>query len=202
MKIGILSLQGGVEEHIHHITALGAEAIEVKKLEHLEDIDGLILPGGESTAISKILRERNMIAPLREKILSGLPVWGTCAGMILMAKEIENENTPHLSVMDIKVRRNAYGSQINSFLAEDIIPVVSHDVIPLIFIRAPYILSVGENVRTLHKLNGNIIAAEQDNMLATSFHPELTNNLKFHEYFLSMCNKYLTTINNLKSSQV
>ena len=115
MKIGVLSLQGGVAEHINHIEELGCEAIEVKKLEDLKDINGLILPGGESTAIGKILRERNMLTPLREMILSGLPVWGTCAGMILLAKEIENDENTHISVIDIKVRRNAYGRQIDSF---------------------------------------------------------------------------------------
>lgn len=188
MNIGVLSLQGGVIEHIKHIQALGHTALEVKKLEDMQNIDGLILPGGESTSIGKILRERNMLIPLRESILSGLPVWGTCAGMILLAKEIENDKTTHLSVMDIKVRRNAYGSQIDSFETTDIIEELSNTPIPLIFIRAPYIVSVGNDVKILHKVNGNIVAARQNNILATSFHPELTDNLEFHRYFISMCN--------------
>lgn len=189
MNIGVLSLQGGVIEHIKHIQALGHTALEVKKLEDMQNIDGLILPGGESTSIGKILRERNMLIPLRESILSGLPVWGTCAGMILLAKEIENDKTTHLSVMDIKVRRNAYGSQIDSFETSDIIEELSNTPIPLIFIRAPYIVSVGNDVKILHKVNGNIVAARQNNILATSFHPELTDNLEFHRYFISMCSK-------------
>lgn len=187
MKIGILSLQGGVIEHINHIKALGVEAVEIKHQNQLSDINGLILPGGESTTMGKLLKEINMLIPLREKILSGLAVWGTCAGMILMAKEIENQDNTHLSVMDIKVRRNAYGSQIDSFETEDTVGEISTEPIPLVFIRAPYILNVGHKVRVLHKLNGNIVAAKQDNMLVTSFHPELTSDNKFHNYFLSMC---------------
>lgn len=187
MKIGVLSIQGGVIEHVNHINALGCEAIEVKKLEDLEDINGLILPGGESTAIGKILRERDMLMPLTEMILSGLPVWGTCAGMILLAKEIENDEKRHISVMDIKVRRNAYGRQIDSFETTDIIEEVSNDPVPLVFIRAPYIVDVGDNVKIIHKVNDNIVAARQNNILVTSFHPELTKNTEFHKYFLSMC---------------
>ncbi|MTK13053.1 MAG: pyridoxal 5'-phosphate synthase glutaminase subunit PdxT, partial [Clostridiaceae bacterium] len=181
MKIGVLSIQGGVREHINHVKALGADAIEIKKLEDLQGIDGLILPGGESTVIGKILRERNLLNPLREKIISGLPVWGTCAGMILLAKEIDSEDITHLSVMDIKVRRNAYGRQIDSFEAEDAIEGIAQEPIPLVFIRAPYIVGVGDKVKILHKLNGNIVAAVQDNILVTSFHPELTNDFKFHK---------------------
>jgi 5'-phosphate synthase pdxT subunit len=189
MKIGVLSIQGGVREHINHVKVLGADAVEIKKLEDLQGIDGLILPGGESTAIGKILRERNLLNPLREKIISGLPVWGTCAGMILLAKEIDSEDITHLSVMDIKVRRNAYGRQIDSFEAEATIEGITQEPIPLVFIRAPYIVDVGDKAKILHKLNGNIVAAVQDNILVTSFHPELTNDLKFHKYFLELCNK-------------
>ncbi|WML34625.1 pyridoxal 5'-phosphate synthase glutaminase subunit PdxT [Clostridium sp. OS1-26] len=189
MKIGVLSIQGGVKEHVNHVKALGVDAVEIKKLEDLQGIDGLILPGGESTAIGKILRERNLLNPLREKIISGLPVWGTCAGMILLAKEIDSEDITHLSVMDIKVRRNAYGRQIDSFETEAAIEGITQEPIPLVFIRAPYIVDVGDKVKTLHKLNGNIVAAVQDNILVTSFHPELTKDLKFHKYFLELCNK-------------
>lgn len=187
MKIGVLSLQGGVIEHIKSIKALGFDAVEVKTLKDIEDINGLILPGGESTVIGKILRETEMLAKLREKILLGLPVWGTCAGMILLANEIENDDITHLSVMDIKVRRNAYGRQIDSFSTEDIVKCVSDHPIPLVFIRAPFIVAVGDDVEVLHELNGNIVAAKQNNILVTSFHPELTENLQFHKYFISMC---------------
>lgn len=188
MKIGVLSLQGGVIEHINHIKALGEDAIEVKNVDNLKDIDGIIIPGGESTTISKILNRTGLMEPLREKILSGLPTLGTCAGMILLAKEIVNDTLNNIAVMDISVKRNAYGSQLDSFEVTDKINGISTTPIPLVFIRAPYIVDVKSNVKILHKVNGNIVAARQNNMLALSFHPELTNNLDFHKYFLNMIN--------------
>lgn len=187
MKIGVLSLQGGVIEHINHIKALGSEAIEIKNESDLEDIDGVILPGGESTVIGKLLKARNLLIPLRNKILKGLPVWGTCAGMILLAKNIENDKNTYLSVMDINVRRNAYGSQIDSFETKNTIEKISKDPIPLVFIRAPYIVSFKDTVKVIHKIDENVVAAKENNILVTSFHPELTKNLEFHKYFLSMC---------------
>lgn len=187
LKIGVLSLQGDVIEHINHITALGHTPVEVKKLVHLEGLNGLILPGGESSSIGKILIEQNMLCPIREKILAGLPVWGTCAGMILLAKELEDDKNAYLAVMDIKVKRNAYGGQLNSFQVSEVIEEISTEPLPLIYIRAPYIMSVGKKVKILHRTNNNIVAARQGNMLATSFHPELTNNLELHKYFASMC---------------
>lgn len=189
MNVGVLSLQGGVIEHINHLKSLGCNAVEVKKISDLENIHGIILPGGESTVIGKLLKEINLLDPLKEKILRGFPVWGTCAGMILLAKEIENDENTYLSVMDIKVKRNAYGSQIDSFETEKVIEQVSPNPLPLIFIRAPYISSHSNDVKTICKIDGNIVAAKQNNMLATSFHPELSKNLEFHKYFLSMCNK-------------
>ena len=187
MKIGILSLQGGIKEHKDHLSALDIDSIEVKTVNDLDNISGLILPGGESTSMGKILEETKLLNPLRTKILSGLPTWGTCAGMILLAKEIENETKTHLSLMDIKVRRNAYGRQINSFNTKDIISKISTEEIPLVFIRAPFIVSAGKNIEIIHKVNQNIVAARQNNMLVTSFHPELTENLEFHRYFISIC---------------
>jgi 5'-phosphate synthase pdxT subunit len=203
MNIGVLSLQGGVLEHIKHIKALGEEAIEVKHLKDINNIDGIILPGGESTAIGKILRERNMLAALKEKIVQGLPVWGTCAGMILLAKEIEDNESTHLGVMDIKVRRNAYGRQIDSFCINEIIDEISKESVPLIFIRAPFIVSTGQGVKVIHKHKDNVIAARQNSMLVTSFHPELTKNLEFHRYFISMCKgkKSLATINQKNNQE-
>ncbi|WP_010234949.1 pyridoxal 5'-phosphate synthase glutaminase subunit PdxT [Clostridium arbusti] len=187
MKIGILSLQGGVEEHVTHIQALKHEAVEVKKEEDLNGLAGIILPGGESTTIGKLLKDTKILDPLREKILNGLPVWGTCAGMILLAKNIENWNDKYLQVMDISVRRNAYGRQKDSFETEVLVEKVSKDKIPLVFIRAPFITKLGEDVECVFNLNGNVVAARENNMLVTSFHPELTDNLDFHRYFLSMC---------------
>lgn len=187
LKIGVLSLQGGVVEHLNHIKAVGAEAVEVKRKSDLNDLNGIILPGGESTTIGLLIRERGLLNPLKEKILSGLPVWGTCAGMILLAKNIENDMRRHLEVMDIKVRRNAYGSQLDSFIARAQIKDISSKDIPLVFIRAPYIVEAGKDVNVIYEFEGKIVAARQKNLLATSFHPELSDNLDFHKYFLLMC---------------
>lgn len=187
MKIGVLSLQGDVIEHINHITKLGHVGIEVKKLEDMSGINGIILPGGESTTIGKLLRETKMIIPLRDKILSGLPVWGTCAGMILLAKSIEGEADGHLKIMDIKVKRNAYGSQINSFKRNVIIDEISSDPLPLVFIRGPVITEVASNVKIICRVDDKIVAAKQNNMFVTAFHPELTDNLEVHKYFINMC---------------
>lgn len=188
MRIGVLALQGGVIEHINHLKALNCQAIEVRKPDELDELNGIILPGGESTTISKLLRETGIFNSLKEKIINGLPVWGTCAGMILLAKNIENDDARHLQLMDITVKRNGYGSQLDSFSIQKKINIVSEDEIPLVFIRAPYITKVADNVQVLCKLDDNIVAVKQDNMLATSFHPELTDNLKFHQYFINICN--------------
>ncbi len=187
LKIGVLSLQGGVIEHIHHITKLGHEGIEIKKLEDMNGLDGIILPGGESTTIGKLLRETKMLIPLRDKILSGLPVWGTCAGMILLAKYIEGIDQEYLKVMDIKVKRNAYGSQINSFKKNVVINEISSETLPLVFIRGPLITEVFNDTQIISTVDDNIVAARENNMFVTSFHPELTDNQEVHKYFLNMC---------------
>lgn len=184
MKIGVLALQGGVIEHINAISSLGHEAIEVKTLKELRNINALIIPGGESTTIGKLLKITGLLNPLKEMIKSGLPVWGTCAGMILLAKKIENEEENHLGVMDITVKRNAYGTQLDSFSTTVLIPDVSNSPIDLVFIRAPYITHIDSNVKVLTIVNDNIVAVRQNNLLATSFHPELTKDLTFLQYFL------------------
>lgn len=187
MKIGILGFQGAVIEHQRHIEKIGHEAIIVRYPEQLAELDGMILPGGESTTIGKLLNRTGMMGPLRERIREGLPVWGTCAGMILLAKELENDPVRHLAVMDITVKRNAYGTQIDSFDVNVEIPEVSTGEIPLVFIRAPYITSVGEGVKVISRIDGHIVAARENNMLVTSFHPELTDCSAFHRYFAKMC---------------
>jgi 5'-phosphate synthase pdxT subunit len=186
-KVGVLALQGSVEEHISILKKLeGIEPIKVKTREELMEVDRLIIPGGESTTMGKLLRDFNLLNPLVDRIKDSMPVWGTCAGMILLAKKIEGSPEGHLMVMDIQVRRNAYGRQIYSFMTRKVIPEFSNEKIPLIFIRAPYITEIGKNVTPLLELDGHILAAKQENMLATSFHPELTNNTVVHDYF---CNK-------------
>jgi len=184
MKVGVLSFQGGVIEHLNKIKELGHIGVQVKKEKDLNDIDAIILPGGESTTIGKLLKITGLIEPLKEKIKSGLPTWGTCAGMILLAKEIEDQETKHLQLMDIKVRRNAFGTQIDSFTTHKIIEEVSHEKMELVFIRAPYITEVKENVKILCEVGNKIVAAMQDNIIVTSFHPELTDDLRFLNYFL------------------
>ncbi|KUG04535.1 pyridoxine biosynthesis glutamine amidotransferase, glutaminase subunit [hydrocarbon metagenome] len=184
-KVGVLALQGAVAEHIHCLQKIdGVQVVEVRKAEHLLDIDALILPGGESTTIGKLLREYGMIEPLRDLIQAGLPVWGTCAGMILLARDIVNEDEVYLDVLDVSVRRNAYGSQLDSFQSSAVIPGVAEHDIPLTFIRAPYIEKCGPEAEILLVLDGNIVAVEHNNILATSFHPELTEDLTFHKYFI------------------
>lgn len=185
--IGILGIQGAIEEHIHLIEKIpNTKAKVVKTLVALDEIDGLILPGGESTAMARVLKDFEMIAPLRKKINDGLPTWGTCAGMILLAKEISNGDPTILGTMDITVKRNAYGRQLDSFITHEIIASVYSQPIPLVFIRAPFVEKVGNDVTVLHTVKGKIVACREKNMLATSFHPELTNNTAFHQYFVDM----------------
>jgi len=183
MKIGILGFQGAIIEHQQHVEKIGHEPVVVRYPEQLDELDGIILPGGESTTMGKLLNRTGMMEPLRQKIVAGLPVWGTCAGMILLAKELVNDPVTHLGVMDIAVKRNAYGTQIDSFDTEVEIPAVGKQKIPLVFIRAPYITRTGEGVEVLCEVGGHIVAARQGHMLATSFHPELTPDSAFHRYF-------------------
>ncbi len=185
MKIGVLALQGSVVEHIQCLQKIeGVQVVEVRKAEQLLDLDGLILPGGESTTIGKLLKEYGLMEPLRGLIQAGLPVWGTCAGMILLANDIVDQNEVYLNVLDVSVRRNAYGSQLDSFQSSAVIDKIAGHDIPLTFIRAPYIEKCGPQAEILLVLDGNIVAVEQDNILATSFHPELTEDLTFHKYFV------------------
>ena len=190
MNLGILAFQGGIIEHQQHIEKIGQEAVVVRYPEQLDELDGLILPGGESTTMGKLLHRTGMMEPLRQSIQQGLPVWGTCAGVILLAKELVNDPVRHLAVMDIAVKRNAYGTQIDSFDVGAQVPEVSAETVPLVFIRAPYITEVGKNVTVLCEVEGHIVAAREKNMLVTSFHPELTSCSAFHQYFVGMCNTH------------
>ena len=183
--IGILGMQGAIAEHQEILLQIPHTKTRiVKTAKDLDCIDGLILPGGESTAIGKLLDYFSLKEILQQKIISGLPVFGTCAGLILLAKNIENETTTHLATMDITVKRNGYGSQLDSFSTNLLIPTIDKNMpIPLVFIRAPYITKTSKDVQILATLDNKIIAARQKNMLVSSFHPELTNDLRFHQYF-------------------
>ena len=187
IKVGVLAIQGAVAEHLELLNQIpDVCAQEVKYLDELNEIDGLIIPGGECTAIRRLLRDFNLLQPLKERILNGMPVWGTCAGMILLAKSLENDPTVHLGVMDITVERNAYGRQLGSFTTEVEIEKISSNKIPLVFIRAPYVTQVKSDVDILLEVNDHIVACQQKQMLATSFHPELTKDTSFHRYFINM----------------
>ena len=189
MKIGILALQGAFVEHENVLAELGVESVELRNLEDFQkyqsSLSGLILPGGESTTMGKLLRDQQMLVPLREAILNGLPVFGTCAGLILLAKQITSQEESHLATMDIVVERNAYGRQLGSFYTEADCKGVGN--IPMTFIRGPIIREVGKDVDVLAVVNDQIVAAREKNMLVTSFHPELTNDVRLHQYFIDMC---------------
>ncbi len=185
MKVGVLALQGAFIEHANTLKKLGVEPILIKNTQDLKDIKGLILPGGESTAIGKLLVDLDLISPIINLIENGLPIFGTCAGMILLAKNLSNDSRKHLATMDITVKRNAYGRQNDSFYTENNFKGIESTV-EMVFIRAPYIESIGPNVDILAKVDSNIVAAREKNMLVTSFHPELTSDLKVHKYFLDI----------------
>lgn len=190
-RIGVMALQGAFREHEALLAKAGAEPVEVRLPRDLEGLDGLIIPGGESTSIGKVARRWGLLEPLRRFAQSGKPVWGTCAGMILMAKEVTDRGVdqPGLELMDVTVRRNAFGRQVDSFEIELPVPAL-HRSCHAVFIRAPYIERIGEDVEVLAKLeDGTVVAAREGNLLATSFHPELTDDDSFHRYFLGMvCN--------------
>lgn len=186
MKIGVLALQGAFREHIQMLKQLGVETKEIRNKEDLEDIQGIILPGGESTAMGKLLVDLNIKDKLKNMIENGLPVLGTCAGMILLANKLSNDTTSHLALMNILVKRNAYGRQLGSFTTYENFKGIE-DPVKMVFIRAPYIEKVGDNVDILATVNNNIVAARTNNILVISFHPELTEDTKVHKYFLEMC---------------
>ena len=183
MNIGILALQGAFKEHKDILDKLEADSYEIRKKPDLKKRpDGLIIPGGESTVIGKLLNDLDMMEELKAMIENGIPVFGTCAGLILLAKKIENDKRIHLGCMNIEVQRNAYGRQLGSFVTEEEFQGIGK--IPMVFIRAPYIKSIGNNVKILSEVKGKIIAAEEKNILVTAFHPELTKDTRVHKYFL------------------
>lgn len=183
MNIGILALQGAFKEHKDILDKLEADSYEIRKKSDLKKRpDGLIIPGGESTVIGKLLNDLDMMEELKDMIENGIPVFGTCAGLILLAKKIENDKRIHLGCMNIEVQRNAYGRQLGSFVTEAEFQGIGK--IPMVFIRAPYIKSIGNNVKILSEVKGKIIAAEEKNILVTAFHPELTKDTRVHKYFI------------------
>jgi pyridoxal 5'-phosphate synthase pdxT subunit len=184
-KIGVLALQGAVREHIQSLEACGVEAVAIKHKEELEAIDGLILPGGESTTMRRLIDKYDFMDALKEFAHTGKPMYGTCAGLILLAKNIVGYSEPHLGVMDVSVERNSFGRQVDSFEADLAIKDVA-DNFTAVFIRAPHIVDAGENVEVLAKHNGRIVAAREGQYLGCSFHPELTDDHRLTAYFVEM----------------
>lgn len=185
MNIAVLALQGAFIEHEQMLSRLGVSSFEIRQKKDLETpFDGLIIPGGESTVQGKLMRELELFEPLRERIEAGLPVFGTCAGLLLLAKKIENDDRLHFATMDICAVRNAYGRQLGSFYTESEFSGIGK--IPMTFIRAPYISEVSGDTQILASVDGKIVAARQKNQLVTAFHPELNEDTSVHRYFLDM----------------
>jgi 5'-phosphate synthase pdxT subunit len=189
MKIGVLALQGAVAEHMKLLEKVGAEPVAIKKVEQLSDIDGIILPGGESTTIGKLMKKYGFDTALQEFSAQNKPIFGTCAGLILLAGEIAGQDWNHLGLMNMTVQRNAFGRQLVSFETDLFIDGVAEDF-RAVFIRAPLILRIGENVKVLSEYNGEIVSARQGHLLCSSFHPELTDDARMHDYFLQMVIEY------------
>lgn len=189
-RIGVLALQGDTREHLAALTEAGAEAVTVRRLAELEAVDALVIPGGESTAMSHLLREFELLEPLRARLAEGMPAYGSCAGMILLASEIldagaEGRQATPLSGIDMTVRRNAFGRQVDSF--EGDIPFEGLDSpVHAVFIRAPWVERVGPDVEVLGRAGDHVVAVRQGRMLATSFHPEVTGDRRVHKLFVDM----------------
>ena len=202
MKIGVLALQGDFGEHITIFSQLGADTVEVRLPHDLDGLDSLIVPGGESTTIARLLHRWELRAPIRERVRDGMAVWGTCAGAILLANEAGDLDREGLRLMDIAVERNSFGRQVDSFEADLEIDAIGGDPYHCIFIRAPRIKDTGPAVDVLAELDdGTIVAARENNMLASVFHPELTDDHRFHQLFLEMASGDVVPIDIKRTAQ-
>ena len=182
--IGVLAFQGDFNRHIQAFTHIGAQAKEVRSVSDLSGIDALVIPGGESTTIGMLMKTFGLLEPVRRAIIKGMPVLGTCAGLILLSKEVDEKNQHRLGVLNIDVYRNAYGRQVDSFEADIRIPILGADPFRGVFIRAPIISSVSEDVEILSRFENNPVLVRTGCIIAASFHPELTEDLRLHRYFL------------------
>ncbi|MDR6225349.1 pyridoxal 5'-phosphate synthase glutaminase subunit PdxT [Desmospora profundinema] len=185
MKIGVLALQGAVREHLSMLESAGAEPLPVKRPDALEQVDGLVIPGGESTTIGKLMHQYGLMEPIRQRALAGMPIFGTCAGLILLAKRIEGTEQSHLGLMDLTVRRNAFGRQRESFEARLRVDGVADDF-EAVFIRAPLIVETGPAVDVLSSVEERIVIVQEGHLLGASFHPELTDDPRLHHHFVGM----------------
>lgn len=186
MKIGVLALQGAFREHCWMLEGCGVTAVEIRKAEELDDVVGLIIPGGESTTIGKLMVEWGIMEKVKNRASQGMGIYGTCAGMIMLAKEILDSDQPRLGLMDVSVRRNGFGRQRESFEASMLVPEFGEEPVQAVFIRAPYIDQAGTTVKVMAVVNDKIVIARQGKMLVTAFHPELTDDDRIHKYFISM----------------
>jgi pyridoxal 5'-phosphate synthase pdxT subunit len=185
-RVGVLAYQGDVREHLAALEAAGAVPVEVRTLEELDTVDGLVVPGGESTVIGKLASRYGLLEPLRERARAGLPVLGTCAGMIFLAREVEGPPQDLLGVLDVRVRRNAFGRQVASFEAEVDVKGVDGGPVAGAFIRAPWVADAGPEVEVLAELEGKVVAVRQGNLLATAFHPELSGEVRLHQWLVGL----------------
>ncbi|MBV8245201.1 MAG: pyridoxal 5'-phosphate synthase glutaminase subunit PdxT [Candidatus Eremiobacteraeota bacterium] len=186
VTIGVLALQGDVGEHMHAIERAGGRALEVKTLDALNGVDGLIVPGGESTTVMKLLERFSLVEPLRARVRAGMPLWGTCMGMIVAAREVVGSPQPTLGLLDVAVRRNAFGRQSESAEVELDVAALGSRPFPAVFIRAPWVERAGSSVDVLASLDGHGVLVRQGNVLGSSFHPELTGDGRLHAYFVEM----------------
>ena len=186
-RVGVLGLQGDFREHLDVLGSIGAEGLDVRKPEQLDDVDALIIPGGESTTIGRLADLYGLTEKIRARARAGMPVWGTCAGAIFLAKRVPGRPQSLLGLMDMTVERNAFGRQVDSFEADLSVPVIGDAPFHAVFIRAPKIADVGKRVEVLARLeDGSVVAAREGNLLATSFHPELTGDARFHRLLLGL----------------
>jgi len=186
MKVGVLALQGAFREHCWMLERCNVTAVEIRKAEELDDVAGLIIPGGESTTIGKLMVQWGILDKIKTRASQGMAIYGTCAGMIMLAKEIVDSDQPRLGLMDVTVRRNGFGRQQESFEASMSVPEFGKEPVQAVFIRAPYIEQANPQVKVMAVVNDKIVIARQDKMLVTAFHPELTEDDRIHKYFISM----------------
>jgi 5'-phosphate synthase pdxT subunit len=185
-RVGVLAYQGDVREHLAALEAAGAAPVEVRTVEELDAVDGLVVPGGESTVIGKLAARYGLLEPLRERAAAGLPVLGTCAGMIFLAREVEGPPQDLLGVLDVRVRRNAFGRQVASFEAEVDVKGIDGGPVAGAFIRAPWVAEAGPEVEVLAEVEGKVVAVRQGNLLATAFHPELSGEVRLHQWLVGL----------------
>ncbi|MDW8103937.1 MAG: pyridoxal 5'-phosphate synthase glutaminase subunit PdxT [Armatimonadota bacterium] len=191
MTVGVLALQGDFAEHLRTLCRCGVNAQEVRTVQQLQQVDGLIIPGGESTTIIKLMQRYGLDAAIRERVQEGMPLYGTCAGLIVMAREIEGyPHQPRLGLLDVAVARNAFGRQVDSFEMDLLVPRLGIPPIRAVFIRAPYVTRTGDSVEVLARIEEKVVLVQQGHLLGSAFHPELTDDLRLHLYFLDMVRRY------------